>query len=173
MSTLNDTTAPVAACSVNHDAADSQGCAGAVACDDEPQVFDQGVELGLTILEQFGTRLPRRQKIAPVFVAQRLLRERVVDLRLMSKGSEMADKGSLIEQDDHNARLDRAFAMQDEMDTLRIEWDRRVKTLGRMQQEGGSFVRSLAIAASHADPVNYQKLAAAFPEYWSKYGSEM
>lgn len=84
----------------------------------------------------------------------------------------MADKGSLMEQDDHNARLDRAFAMQDEMDTIRTR-AHRVRILDRMFSEGGSFVQSLSIAARYADDDNYQRLAAAFPEYWSKYGSEI
>lgn len=34
---------------------------------------------------------------------------------------------------------------------------------------GGSFVASLGIALSHADPINVRKIKQAFPEYWQEY----
>ncbi len=49
------------------------------------------------------------------------------------------------------------------------DWDLRVNTINRMSNEGGSFVRALAHAARMADDTNYEKLKAAFPDYWSKY----
>lgn len=38
-----------------------------------------------------------------------------------------------------------------------------------MIQFGGSFVKSLGYALVHADPINYQKLERAFPEYFKEY----
>jgi len=38
-----------------------------------------------------------------------------------------------------------------------------------MRTYGGSFVQSLGMALTHADPVNTKKLANAFPEYFNKY----
>lgn len=38
-----------------------------------------------------------------------------------------------------------------------------------MLDQGGGFVRALAIAIRKADPTNYQKLKNAFPEYWKQY----
>lgn len=62
---------------------------------------------------------------------------------------------------------------QDQIDTMRIKWDCRVKMLARMEREGGSFVKALANAARHADEFNYQKLATAFSDYWEKYSAEI
>lgn len=42
----------------------------------------------------------------------------------------------------------------------------------RMDKYGGSFVRALAEAAQHADPVNFQKLKTTFADYWEDYSYE-
>lgn len=34
---------------------------------------------------------------------------------------------------------------------------------------GGSFLRKLAAAYCAADPINQDKLKAAFPEYWAEF----
>jgi len=39
-----------------------------------------------------------------------------------------------------------------------------------MDEYGGSFVKSLAGCLTHADPINYQILKRAFPEYFKEYG---
>ncbi len=56
-----------------------------------------------------------------------------------------------------------------EQSALASQWDRRVNTINAMESEGGSFVRALAHAARMADDSNYEKLKAAFPDYWEKY----
>jgi hypothetical protein len=38
-----------------------------------------------------------------------------------------------------------------------------------MARFGGSFVRNLAAACHTADPVNFLKLKAAFPDVWAEY----
>ena len=38
-----------------------------------------------------------------------------------------------------------------------------------MKEKGGGFVKSLAHAASLADPVNLSKIKSAFKEYWKDY----
>jgi len=38
-----------------------------------------------------------------------------------------------------------------------------------MARYGGSFMRALATAAHHADPVNLEKLKRAFAEEWDEY----
>lgn len=39
-----------------------------------------------------------------------------------------------------------------------------------MSSYGGGFVKCLAEAARHADPVNLYKLKKAFSNYWKEYG---
>lgn len=41
--------------------------------------------------------------------------------------------------------------------------------LSNMVDYGGSFVRALAVAATHADAENLQKIKDTWPEYWQKY----
>jgi hypothetical protein len=38
-----------------------------------------------------------------------------------------------------------------------------------MDRFGGSFVRNLAACCHTADPVNFLKLKAAFPDVWAEY----
>jgi|TARA_Y100000310_G_scaffold270565_1_gene284482 hypothetical protein len=38
-----------------------------------------------------------------------------------------------------------------------------------MSKYGGSFVQTLAALLSRADPINYAKLKATFPEYFGEY----
>ena len=38
-----------------------------------------------------------------------------------------------------------------------------------MAQLGGSFVAALAVAFRRADPINFERLKCAFPEYWEEY----
>jgi hypothetical protein len=38
-----------------------------------------------------------------------------------------------------------------------------------MARYGGSFVQALAAAFERADPDNFARLRAAFPEYWDEY----
>lgn len=42
----------------------------------------------------------------------------------------------------------------------------------RMETYGGKFVASLAVAIRYADPVNKNKILAAFPEIVAKYGPQ-
>jgi len=44
-----------------------------------------------------------------------------------------------------------------------------VEVVTAMRQYGGSFVRCLSLAFMAADPENFAKLRAAFPEYWQNY----
>lgn len=46
------------------------------------------------------------------------------------------------------------------------------KTLDRMMIRGGPFVSRLAYAAAYADSDNLDKLKAAFPELWERYGAD-
>lgn len=47
--------------------------------------------------------------------------------------------------------------------------DKEWEVIESMQDYGGSFVQALAKCLITADPANYQKLRAAFPEYFLKY----
>jgi hypothetical protein len=38
-----------------------------------------------------------------------------------------------------------------------------------MEQRGGSFVRALAAACHCADPVNFAKIKATWPDYFEEY----
>jgi hypothetical protein len=49
------------------------------------------------------------------------------------------------------------------------EGNRNYWTIEAMRKYGGSFVKALAEAASHADPVNLQKIKTTFSEYWKEY----
>ena len=44
------------------------------------------------------------------------------------------------------------------------------KVISAMRLFGGSFVHALATAASKADPDNLEKIKAAWPELWERYG---
>ena len=41
--------------------------------------------------------------------------------------------------------------------------------LATMVANGGHFAQQLALCAQNADPTNYSKLQAAFPEIWDRY----
>ena len=41
--------------------------------------------------------------------------------------------------------------------------------LATMMANGGHFAQQLALCAQNADPSNYSKLQAAFPEIWDRY----
>lgn len=43
------------------------------------------------------------------------------------------------------------------------------KAIEFMHRFGGAFVKALAHAAAAADPNNFQRLKAAFPEIWETY----
>jgi hypothetical protein len=47
-----------------------------------------------------------------------------------------------------------------------------VATIAAMKRYGGSFVRALGEAASHADPDNLRRLKEAFPTYWKDYSEK-
>lgn len=49
-----------------------------------------------------------------------------------------------------------------------IEWEKYYVSLG-MRRMGGSFVKSLGEALSHADLNNTKKIKANFKEYWGEY----
>jgi len=51
----------------------------------------------------------------------------------------------------------------------RQESEKQFKVLKAMETYGGSFVKALAEAFYHADPINFIKLKNAFPEYWEEY----
>ncbi len=56
-----------------------------------------------------------------------------------------------------------------------LEEERYFVSLG-MRERGGSFVKSIGEALSHADPINVQKIKNTWPEYWKeflKYGQEI
>jgi hypothetical protein len=38
-----------------------------------------------------------------------------------------------------------------------------------MERFGGSFVQALGLACRLADPVNFAKIKATWPEYWAEY----
>jgi hypothetical protein len=44
-----------------------------------------------------------------------------------------------------------------------------IEILEAMNKYGGSFARSISMAAWAADSENYAKLKAAFPELWAQY----
>lgn len=44
-----------------------------------------------------------------------------------------------------------------------------IEILEAMNKYGGSFARSISLAAWAADSENYAKLKAAFPELWAQY----
>lgn len=47
--------------------------------------------------------------------------------------------------------------------------DEELKIVEAMTKYGGSFVRALAEAFYHADPINFINLQTAFMEYWVEY----
>ena len=46
-----------------------------------------------------------------------------------------------------------------------------IEILEAMNKYGGSFARSISLAAWSADNTNYAKLKAAFPELWERYAT--
>lgn len=50
-----------------------------------------------------------------------------------------------------------------------LEGDKDYPMMTAMLKYGGSFVKALANCLDHADPSNYAKLEAAFPEYCMHY----
>ncbi len=44
-----------------------------------------------------------------------------------------------------------------------------IEILEAMNKYGGSFARSISLAAWAADSENYAKLKAAFPKLWAQY----
>lgn len=85
----------------------------------------------------------------------------------------MRDSGSLIEQEDHDRALGRAYDDADQLDTLRaMRRDRDFDTLRAMEKFGGQFVRSLAHTARCADITNYERLRNAFSHLWTRYADE-
>jgi len=54
--------------------------------------------------------------------------------------------------------------MNDRDQRLRDYW-----TLQAMLKFGGGFVKCLAKATEHADPINLSKIKATWPEYWAEY----
>ena len=46
-----------------------------------------------------------------------------------------------------------------------------IEILEAMNKYGGSFARSISLAAWAADSENYAKLKAAFPELWERYAT--
>ena len=44
-----------------------------------------------------------------------------------------------------------------------------IEILDAMNKYGGSFARSISLAAWAADSENYAKLKATFPELWAQY----
>jgi hypothetical protein len=44
-----------------------------------------------------------------------------------------------------------------------------LEAIEAMKREGGSFVRCLGEAFSHADAINARRLKDAFPDYWEEY----
>lgn len=47
--------------------------------------------------------------------------------------------------------------------------DEEFEVVEQMEQFGGSFVKALAECFHRADPINFNKLKIAFPEYWDEY----
>lgn len=50
-----------------------------------------------------------------------------------------------------------------------VDNDEKIMVATNMINFGGGFVRLLAKALLHADPVNTRKIKNAFPEYWEEY----
>ena len=85
----------------------------------------------------------------------------------------MRDSGSLIEQDDHQAALGRAYDDADQLTTLRLmRRERDFIALENMLKFGGQFVKALAVAARCADLTNYERLRCAFGHLWDRYSQE-
>ena len=47
--------------------------------------------------------------------------------------------------------------------------DNDLYTIEAMELYGGSFVRALGGLCRHADPKNFLKIRATWPEYWNDY----
>lgn len=50
-----------------------------------------------------------------------------------------------------------------------MDYDFDFWTIRAMVEQGGSFVKCLGAAASHADRANLAKIKATWPEYWEDY----
>lgn len=50
-----------------------------------------------------------------------------------------------------------------------MKTDRDYYTIDAMLKYGGSFVKSLASLAQHADYDNFNKIKNTWPEYWDQY----
>lgn len=50
--------------------------------------------------------------------------------------------------------------------------EEEIKIVEKMLRFGGGFVKALAKCFYQADPINFQKLKNAFPEYWEEYRSK-
>jgi len=50
--------------------------------------------------------------------------------------------------------------------------EEQMKVVEKMEKYGGSFVKALAQAFYHADPINFIRLKGAFPDYWNQYENE-
>jgi hypothetical protein len=61
------------------------------------------------------------------------------------------------------------FALPDLSGLPAISTEQDLKVIEAMKQYGGSFVKSLAEAATRADMQNLAKIKAAFPDYWKQY----
>lgn len=44
-----------------------------------------------------------------------------------------------------------------------------MRVVEMMEKYGGSFVKALAEACYHADPINLAKIKTTFSEYWEEY----
>ncbi len=85
----------------------------------------------------------------------------------------MRDSGSLMEQEDRERALGRAYDDADQLTTLRImRRERDFAALENMQKFGGQFVKSLAVAARCADLANYEILRKAFSHLFGRYSEE-
>ena len=51
---------------------------------------------------------------------------------------------------------------------MEIEEEKYFVSLG-MRERGGSFVKCIGEALSHAHPSNVQKIKDTWPEYWAEY----
>jgi len=87
----------------------------------------------------------------------------------------MKDMGSLMEQDDHNAALDRAYETADELSAADTPERRRANDLlviHAMETYGGEFIRRLGHAAAVADDGNLRVIKEAFAFHWKRYRDE-
>ena len=50
-----------------------------------------------------------------------------------------------------------------------MKTEKDYKIIETMMTYGGSFVKGLAEAFLHADPINFEILKNAFPKYWKEY----